>query len=160
MRLLWLSTGCCHALEVQRVWPQRLVSSPACSPQTSPHSDALFSQGSPAQIDRGQSALAPTLCQQWRHARAAFIQRCFEKLTESPGCEWAGHSTGIDAWETLRLGVVHHMRRKVDLGADKGVVRVSVGAVHASGVLHVIQVTLPGHSQAELVPWLESWVAP
>ena len=56
--------------------------------------------------------------------------------------------------------MVNLARDKMDLGADKGMVCVTVSSVHVSGVLHVVQVTLPGQNLVQLVPMLGSWIAP
>ena len=83
----------------------------------------------------------------------AFVQGGFKGITKSLGCEWAGHSAGIDAWETLA-------RDKGDPRADKGMVCVTVSTVHDSGVLQVVQVTRPGQNHVQLVQMLGFWMAP
>ena len=72
----------------------------------------------------------------------------------------AGGSTGIDTREAVGLGVVHLAWGEIDLGADEGVVRVALGAVHAAGVLHAVEVSLFAEYHVQLVPVLESLVAP
>ena len=61
--------------------------------------------------------------------------------------ERARRSAGVDARETLGLGVVHLAWDEVDSGADKDVVRVTLGTVHASGVLHVVKLSLSGQDE-------------
>ncbi len=49
---------------------------------------------------------------------------------------------------------------EVDLGADEGMVRVTLSAVQASGVAYGVEVIPPGQDQVQLVPVLGSGVAP
>lgn len=66
---------------------------------------------------------------------------------------------GFDAWETHGLGEVHLVWDKVDLGVNQNVFHNAAGAVHASDIVHVVQVFLSGQDNVKLVPKLKSWVA-
>ncbi len=60
----------------------------------------------------------------------------------------------------LGLGVMQLVGGEVDLGADKGMVCVTLSAVQAPGAAYDVEVLPPGQDRVQLVPVLGSRVAP
>ncbi len=67
---------------------------------------------------------------------------------------------GFDVRMPLGLGVMQLAGGEVDLGADEGMVHVTLSVMQAPGAVYGVEVLPPGQDQVQLVPVLGSGVAP